>query len=371
MNVALWASLFWGWTALAAAPPERLLRCAWTNYHRNFVQRDGRVIDPAGGNISTSEGQAYGMIRAVWIDDQNRFDAMRNWTRDNLQGGDFGALPAWKWGERDDGSWGVLDTNPAADADQWMAYALLFAAEIWDEPDYRRQALELLDAIWSEETEELLGRRYMLPGPWARTAEAGDVLRLNPSYFLPFAWRVFSVHDVEHDWMAMVDDHYTLLEEVMADGSLPPDWLFLHSISGEFVVPPPHLPEAAYFGYEAWRLSWTLAAEVAWYDEPRARALLVPVANLGTNWRRDGRIVSQLDTDGSPVTEHDYLGLYGALLPAWALARPEDVNALYTRHIEPQRARHGWGDAEDYYSNNWVWLGIALWNGIAAPLEES
>jgi endoglucanase len=367
MIMALVAITLWGAEASAGPPPERLLRCSWADYRRVFIQKDGRVIDPAGGQISTSEGQAYGMVRAVWIDDRKRFDAMRSWTRDNLQGGMDETLPAWKWGPADDGSWGVMDENPAADADQWMAYALLLGAELWGEADYRRQALGIIDAIWNEETQVVGGRRYLLPGPWAKTSEGGP-LRLNPSYFLPFVWRAFADLDSDHDWSGLVDDHYALLSEIMAEGELPPDWLFLDPETGAEVMPPPFMPEAELFGFEAWRLAWTLAAEVAWYDEIQARTLLLPVVNLGTRWRVEGRIESRLMPDGSAFSKEEYLGLYGALLPAWSLARPEDVDDLYSRHIQPARAPHGWGDSDDYYSQNWVWLGLALWSGRAQPV---
>jgi hypothetical protein len=165
-----------------------------------------------------------------------------------------------------------------------------------------------------------------------------------------------------------VDAHYILLESVMSEGDLPPDWFFLSRETGALIAPPPFMPEAELFGFEAWRLAWTLAAEVAWYDDPRARALLLPIANLGTQWRVQGTLSSQMYADGSAASDSEYLGLYGALLPAWSVARPEDVDGLYSRHIKPARARHGWGEPDDYYSQNWVWLGLALWSGQAQPL---
>ena len=80
-----------------------------------------------------------------------------------------------------------------------------------------------------------------------------------------------------------------------------------------YVVPPPFMPEAHLFGYEAWRMAWTLAAEVAWHDESRALRLLGPFGALETEWRRLGQIYSRLLPDGSPASDHEYLGLYGAL----------------------------------------------------------
>lgn len=133
--------------AEAAQPDAALLRRTWRGYRRHFMQRDGRVIDWKGGGVSTSEGQAYALVRAVWADDRKTFDRALRWTLDNLQHGDPTALPAWQWGQRTDGSWGVLDTQPASDADQWMAWALLIASERWEQPALRHQALGIIDQL--------------------------------------------------------------------------------------------------------------------------------------------------------------------------------------------------------------------------------
>ena len=65
MITGLGALTLWGAVAVAEPPPERLLRCSWADYRRHYIQADGRVIDPRGGHITTSEGQAYGMVRAA------------------------------------------------------------------------------------------------------------------------------------------------------------------------------------------------------------------------------------------------------------------------------------------------------------------
>ncbi|MFT4977459.1 MAG: endo-1,4-beta-D-glucanase Y, partial [Myxococcota bacterium] len=86
----------------AASTPTSVLHQTWRGYARGFIQRDGRVIDHREGSVSTSEGQAYAMIRAVWIDDPRTFARLLRWTTDNLQGGDPATLPAWRWGRQSD-----------------------------------------------------------------------------------------------------------------------------------------------------------------------------------------------------------------------------------------------------------------------------
>ena len=112
----------------------------------------GRTIDHQAGGITTSEGQSYTMLRAVWMDDQPTFAQSWQWTKDNLQRED--RLLAWKFGERSDGSFGVQEQvgggNSATDADVDIAFALLMAYSRWQDDDYLDDALPLIEAIWQQ-----------------------------------------------------------------------------------------------------------------------------------------------------------------------------------------------------------------------------
>src|SRR6185369_16294469 len=80
-----------GGSSPSSAPPRDetgdLLRTTWTAYVRSFIQGDGRVIDSRSGGNSTSEGQAYAMLRAVWMDDRVVFDKALTWALNNLNHG--------------------------------------------------------------------------------------------------------------------------------------------------------------------------------------------------------------------------------------------------------------------------------------------
>src|SRR5215510_15844436 len=85
-------------------PP--MLQESWTAYVQRFIQQDGRVIDHSAAGISTSEGQAYAMLRAVWIGDREHFDKTFNWAINNLNSGiRMDHLWAWKWGKNAKGKW--------------------------------------------------------------------------------------------------------------------------------------------------------------------------------------------------------------------------------------------------------------------------
>ena len=97
----------------------------WESYAHSAFDDSGRIVDHSAGERTTSEGQAYGMFFALVANDRARFVKLLSWTQDNLAGGDLAArLPAWSWGKAADGSWKILDKNPASDADLWMAYRI-------------------------------------------------------------------------------------------------------------------------------------------------------------------------------------------------------------------------------------------------------
>lgn len=345
----------------APAPVAAELGAAWDDYVSTYVRCTGRVFDPRLDGGSTSEGQAYGLLRAAWLGDHRQFRRMLRWTRRHLQGGDPAALPAWRWQPRR----GVLDPMPAADADQLMAYALLVGAEAFDEPAYRAQALELLGQLWQREVAPLGDRLVMVPGPWALGA---DPLRLNPSYFLPFALRAFAAADPAHPWGRLLDDSYALLLEAGLGEALAPDWLYVDPRTGSRLPAPD--PAHERHGFEAFRLAWALAADEAWSGDPRATALLAPSRRLAARLAADGGLSGVMAADGSPLEPWPYIGVYATLVAAWAGPLPAEAEALYGAHIAPRRARHGWAEADDYYGQNWTWLGLALWTGIARPPEK-
>ena len=177
----------------------------WEQFTQRFMQDDGRVIDyTTAQQHSTSEGQSYAMFFALVARDRARFDKLWAWSITNLAGGDIGArLPAWQWGRKADGSWGVVDANPASDANLWFAYALAEAGRVWHEPRYTAQARTLLTQVAIEEVADLPGlgptllpasKGFALRGPDRRT------WRLNPSYLPVPLLRAFEKIDPQGPW---------------------------------------------------------------------------------------------------------------------------------------------------------------------------
>lgn len=159
---------------------------AWEQFKQAYVSPEGRVIDPSDARkISTSEGQSYGLFFALAANDRAGFDKLLTWTQNNLAEGDLKQhLPGWLWGKKDDEQWTLLDSNSASDSDLWIAWALLEAGRLWQQPQYTETGKALLARIVAEETVAVPGLGTMLlPGKVGFADDSG--WRFNPSYLPP------------------------------------------------------------------------------------------------------------------------------------------------------------------------------------------
>ncbi len=138
----------------------------WNAYEARFIDQQGRVFDPRGDQHSTSEGQAYALFFALADNDRAEFDRVLNWTQVNMAKGDLtDNLPGWLWGKDKDGTWKTLDANSAADADLWMAYSLVEAGRLWNDPAYTNVGKGMMARIAATEVADLPGFGLMvLPG---------------------------------------------------------------------------------------------------------------------------------------------------------------------------------------------------------------
>ncbi|RZT41684.1 cellulose synthase complex periplasmic endoglucanase BcsZ [Cupriavidus agavae] len=219
--------------ALAGAVPAAAATCPWPDweaFRRTTISQDGRVIDASTPQqVTVSEGQAYGLFFALAANDRATFDRLLAWTENNLAQGDLAAhLPAWIWGRRSEGgqagTWGVIDANPASDADLWIAYTLLEAGRLWNERRYTALGTLVARRVLREETAVLPGLgRTLLPGPVGFHPEP-DLWRLNPSYVpLPVMRRLAAVLTEDSGWKALVDSSARLIVDTAPQG-FSPDW---------------------------------------------------------------------------------------------------------------------------------------------------
>jgi endo-1,4-beta-D-glucanase Y len=349
---------------------ESVLQEAWGGYKQTFVQPDGRVIDPTRGGITTSEGQSYALLRAVWMGDRSSFDSVWRWTATHLQvrgDGLFSSL----WGG---GS--VQDHNSASDADSDIALALLYAGRRFGDQGYIAAARTVLGGMWRSDVVAVDGMNVLTAGNWAAAQQSpGPVI--NPSYFAPYAYRSFAHEDPAHPWMSLVDSSYTLLDRCSSatlDGTvsagLPPNWCAISRSTGQ-VVSFPQIPGADDFGYDAFRVMWRVAVDALWNNEPRARSYLLRHDFLRKRWDSAQRLEAVYGHDGTVVAGYEDPTVYGGDVGTFVVADQPVAARIQQRLLaafQPQSPPH-FGDPTNYFEQNWVWFGLALAGGALADLD--
>lgn len=124
-------------------------------------------------------------------------------------------------GQKDDEQWTLLDSNSALDSDLWIAWALLEAGRLWQQPQYTETGKALLARIVAEETVAVPGLGTMLlPGKVGFADDSG--WRFNPSYLPPQLATYFVRFGAP--WPALRDSNLRLLLETAPKG-FTPDWV--------------------------------------------------------------------------------------------------------------------------------------------------
>jgi endoglucanase len=209
----------------------------WTSYQAKFIDPQGRVIDWEDGGITTSEGQSYALFFALVANNPKLFQNILSWTQDNLAQGSLAAhLPAWRWGERPNKTWGVLDTHSAADADLWIAYTLIQAGRLWNRNSYTAIGTLLAKRIAQQEVVTLPGTGPMLiPGNMGFHI-APNTYVFNPSY-LPLPVVEGLAHALPHGpWRSMAAHLPDFIKAVSPHG-FAPDWVAYSPQQGYHIAP--------------------------------------------------------------------------------------------------------------------------------------
>lgn len=356
-------------TSTTPVPTEQLLQQSWAAYRQRFIQADGRVIDREAGDRSTSEGQAYAMLRAVLIDDPATFAKTLEWSENNLQrqvnGKRTDQLWVWKWGRKEEGpnelaQWGAIDPNFASDADVDAITALILASRRWQKPEYLKLAQVKLQDLWRFSTVTAGGQRYLLPGP-AAAFQQQTLVQLNPSYFAPYAFRLFAQVDPNHDWLSLVDSSYQVLENsaTLSAAGLPSDWVALDTTTGEFQPLPLSGPLQSRYSFDAYRVWWRVAWDAELFDSAPAKAYLQKhLGFLQKQWRSQQQIPATFDLSGAPTVSYEATAQYAMLYPAWRLLEPAIAEQIWQRKLQPQYRNGFWDNNSAYYVQNLAWLGL-------------
>ena len=272
---------------------------------RNIDPYDVKAIHRPKSEIPgdfVSEGIGYGMILALYANDQEYFNEI--WDAGETHMWSYGA---YDWRCSENGT--VIGSGPATDAEEDIACMLIFAdklvdAGIWKahtSPQgvtYAERAATLVTNF-----RQFIGYSDRILDPWPG---AGNMT--NIGYFAPAFFRVFSEFENYSDsayWNDVISKNYTVLEKNPGyDKGLVADWL---DNDGDFLPSGPGYNAYAggkYMYKDAIRIYWRVAVDYLWYGEPRAKAFLDNAmaflrekggAEAANFYQMDGEVVPETD----------------------------------------------------------------------------
>jgi endoglucanase len=363
--------------AVVSTSDAQILQESWQAYRQRFIQADGRVIDREADDRSTSEGQAYAMLRAVLIDDQATFTKTLEWAEKNLQRKDksgkrIDQLWAWKWGRDPKGNWQILDANFASDADVDAITALILASRRWKRSEYLTLARTKLHALWRVSTVQVGKQRYLLPGP-VEAFQTLDTVTLNPSYLAPYAFRLFAQVDSNHNWMSLVDSSYQILQDsaALSKVKLPSDWIALNTKTGKPQPAPASTALVSRYGFDAYRVWWRISLDATWFQAPEAKRYLQQhMKHLQQLWRSHQKLPAQIDLQGQAEVTYEATSQYGALYPAFRLIDPKIAEQIRQQKLLSQYRNGFWDNDSAYYSQNLAWLGLVPLDRVSSLIRK-
>ena len=165
----------------------------WEHYFKGdnnskvfFDKGNEGYIKDINNNDIRSEGMSYGMMIAVQTGHKEEFDKLWKWAKNHMwhKGGDWDGYFAWQ--RREDGTG---DDNCAPDGEMYFMMSLLFAANRWDDDQYRKDALYIMDKMWNNPSHKLFnqGNYIIVFQPLGNGNDFSD-----PSYDLPAYLELFS-----------------------------------------------------------------------------------------------------------------------------------------------------------------------------------
>jgi len=347
-------------------------RAAYTKWKTDLVTSDGaggflRVRRPnsasAEVNSTVSEGIAYGMLLAVYADDQPTFDKLWQYSQRWLDGNGL-----MNWYINAAGTQ-ALGTGAATDSDEDMAFALIAADARWGgrgslTTNYIDAAKTQIGKIWQFEVDH--GRSDVLkPGD-----NFADGSVINISYFAPAYYRAFGrVTGQTANWNRVAATSYDVIERTLnaqngnANNGLVPAW----STPAGVPMAPPGTGHPTHHQLDSCRTPFRLALDYCWNAEPRALAYLQKInafhAGIGAATLVDG-----YDLNGAPHPEFVTAGGPRAA----SFVGPAGVGAMATGATHATLRADAYAGVATltqlagsiYYQTSWTALSLQMMTGL-------
>ncbi len=321
----------------------------WNDYASYFMDQDGRVLDYNAGNRTTSEAQSYALFFALVADDRPRFNQILSWTEQHLAQGNLKSnLPAWLW-ENKNGSWQVTDHNSASDADLWLAWTLLEAGRLWNDPHLHSLGQSLANNIAASEVVHIPGLGTMLL-PGSSGFRTGDgFYQLNPSYLPVQLLLGLQHHMVNGPWNEIAANVPRLLRESAPNGFVM-DWMAFRPGDGFSIYPSPVAsPEASYDAIRVYLWAGMLAD-----GTPYRRELLAAGSAMGRYLDAHPVPPAEVTAAGQVKNPAGSVGFSAAVLPYLSALNLKKAETQQQQRLNEQKSwRTGlYGEKPRYYDQN-------------------
>lgn len=222
---------------------------------------------------AVSEAVGYGMLVALYANDQDHFNTIWDAANNKMWGGCY-----YNWQMAPSGN--ISGKGAATDAEEDVALALIFADKLvsagkWKPYTstkfgygYADHAKKILDCMWS--TKQITSNGILAPG-----ADWGGNDFVNPGYFSPAWYKVFAKFDSNGDrWNNVVNKTYEILENSPGYSmGMIPDWMRPDGGWAGSLGYNAYFNSRAFFK-DAIRILWRVAIDAVWFDESRAKAFL-------------------------------------------------------------------------------------------------
>jgi glycosyl hydrolase family 8 len=310
---------------------------------------------------TVSEGIGYGMLIAVYMNDQALFDDL--WKYEQLWPNAKTGLMDWYINAAGTMRLGI---GPATDADEDMAFALVMADRQWGgkgslAANYIDVAKDQISKIWNN---EIYQSKLLLPGNW------GDWSTINISYFAPAYYRVFDNVDTDstHNWAAVIQTVYDTITNTLnpinknQNNGLVPAWSTSDGApnSGAFGANQPTAPTN--YQYDSCRTPFRIALDWCWFGTAGARDYAAKTSSFFGGIGA-ANIVDGYNLDGTPSPQHAGQRSAAFIGPAGVGAM---TSATYQTLVDQSYATVAADNAlagGAYYEESWTLMSLLMMTG--------
>lgn len=358
---------------------SQVVQDAFTKWKADFVTSTGacgerRVIfdyykDTPRGNENrertVSEGIAYGMLIAAYMDDKALFDDLWDYYKRNRN---QNGVMHW----RVDLNCNVSGQNGASDAELDVAMALIVASHQWQSDSYENDAKSMIRIIREKEFDG----NVLKPGDMFGGQTEPNNNLVCPSYFSPAYYRVFKDYDPGYAsfWDAAATRGYQIINAAAGTSGLVPDWCTAQGTVSPVAASMGYEDQGKNFIFDAIRTPFRSGLDYLWHGNADAKAYCNKVSKwLVNNHGSANDIGSKYGTklnnnDGQKLgtyKNNTFIGCFGVGLMGVDVADDNDLQAkaqtfLNSAYSQSVSTNPGYGE---YFNASFKLMSLMIMTG--------